>query len=151
VTIEGGPELAAIRRAEREYEHELYFASPEYRERQEREQSAKDAREALAAKAAEKHALPLACLEAILASDACSDWEKTAATALKGQLLGGWVRDLDDVTAEDGAVLVWFSKGGPVVKDDVGKAFRIRGTVKAHKEYKGEPQTALSRCKIEAA
>jgi hypothetical protein len=32
---------------------------------------------------------------------------------------------------------------------EVGKTYKIRGTVKAHDEYQGRKQTALTRCKVE--
>lgn len=42
----------------------------------------------------------------------------------------------------DGAVVVW--KTG-TVKLEVG-AYKVKGTVKSHSEYRGEPQTVLTRC-----
>jgi hypothetical protein len=33
-------------------------------------------------------------------------------------------------------------------REDIGKVHNIKGTVKAHQEYKGTKQTVLSRCKV---
>jgi hypothetical protein len=51
--------------------------------------------------------------------------------------------------ATDGAVLVWFSGASDLRRSELGSWVRITGTVKAHKDYQGEAQTAMTRCKIE--
>lgn len=51
------------------------------------------------------------------------------------------------VTAE-GESLVWFSAAGDFSSLNLGQFFTIRGTVKAHKEYQGNKETALTRCKL---
>lgn len=50
---------------------------------------------------------------------------------------------------ENGNKLVWMTGKG--IEFDEGQQVRITGTVKEHSEYKGEKQTSLSRCKIQAA
>lgn len=52
---------------------------------------------------------------------------------------------------EDGNILVWNTSSMPYVNDrpiETGKKYEITGTVKDHKEYKGEKETVLIRCKI---
>jgi len=46
---------------------------------------------------------------------------------------------------EDGALLVWFSKGG---EGSLGEWVEISGTVKGHEERHGEEQTIMTRCKV---
>ncbi len=46
---------------------------------------------------------------------------------------------------EDGNVYVWKTSAK---KLDEGEAYKVRGTVKAHNEYKGIAQTILTRCAI---
>lgn len=54
---------------------------------------------------------------------------------------------------DDGAVIVW--KGRPAFVGDrpvrLAERVRMTGTVKAHSEYRGSPQTLVSRCKLEVA
>lgn len=51
------------------------------------------------------------------------------------------------ITLEDGAVLTWKTTNGLYLED--GEQFdRITFTVKEHKEYKGEKQTEVTRCKV---
>lgn len=52
-------------------------------------------------------------------------------------------------TAE-GESLVWFSGACPdgLWRKDLGSWVKVRGTVKAHKDYNGEAQTSLSRVKV---
>jgi hypothetical protein len=45
----------------------------------------------------------------------------------------------------DGNRLVWFSSSPALGK---GGVYKLRGTVKAHSEYKGVRETSLSRCKV---
>ena len=45
--------------------------------------------------------------------------------------------------------LVWKTQKG--IDGDVCDFFKVKGTVKDHSEYRGEKQTVLTRCKIEAA
>lgn len=64
----------------------------------------------------------------------------------------GWTTVLGLMTT-DGDVLTWFASGDPSYKnsDDepaVGDHVSITGTVKKHDEYKGEAQTAVTRCKL---
>lgn len=203
VTIQGGPALAEIRRAERAWRLEQWLASPE-RARQEAERKEREeAASARAAAAEGEHALALFGLRAIQASPNCSGREKERAKARVNAILAGaenavrfgddgwelglaWTKstlpashyvgqvgDRIDVVAlleamipidtawgrsyvqkfraEDGAALVWFSKGGALNGGDVGAWVRIRGTIKAHSVYQGVPQTELSRCKTELA
>lgn len=51
----------------------------------------------------------------------------------------------------EGACLVWKASRTDLGRGDVGKIYEITGTVKKHEEYKGEKQTGLSRCRVEAA
>jgi len=46
-----------------------------------------------------------------------------------------------------GHVLVWFSSNAPDGMDVQGNRFRITGTVKEHKEYNGDSETVVTRCK----
>ena len=48
----------------------------------------------------------------------------------------------------DGESIVWFSKAGDHGLENICEWFSIKGTVKAHKEYHGRPETALTRCKV---
>jgi hypothetical protein len=50
--------------------------------------------------------------------------------------------------ATDGSVLVWKTKACDLRRDDLGAWVTVRGTVKEHREFRGEPQTALTRCKV---
>jgi hypothetical protein len=53
----------------------------------------------------------------------------------------------------DGEALVWFSSSYPdgLGGENLGDWVKIRATVKAHKDYNGEPQTSLLRLKVVAA
>lgn len=44
-------------------------------------------------------------------------------------------------------ILVWNTTSFQDLEQ--GKHYMVRGTVKEHSEYRGEKQTALSRCKID--
>jgi hypothetical protein len=79
VTLEGGPDLAEIRRAEKEYELEQYRASPEYRERMERERVERESKAERAARAEIEHAEELRTYRAIVESNHCSKFEKERA------------------------------------------------------------------------
>jgi DNA/RNA endonuclease YhcR with UshA esterase domain len=46
--------------------------------------------------------------------------------------------------SKEGHSLKWFSSGEWLKE---GETFRVKGTVKAHEEYKGKKQTSLSRVK----
>lgn len=48
------------------------------------------------------------------------------------------------MTDETGNMVTWFSSTGGL---EVGETYKVRGTVKAHDEYKGIKQTVLTRCK----
>jgi hypothetical protein len=45
-----------------------------------------------------------------------------------------------------GNLLVWFQSGDGNL--EVGSTYRIKGTVKAHEEYQGIPQTTITRCQV---
>lgn len=47
-----------------------------------------------------------------------------------------------------GAVLTWKASSTSLTREDVGKRYELKGTVKKHEEYKGERQTILSRCAV---
>lgn len=59
-----------------------------------------------------------------------------------GRFGTSYIHNMEDV---DGNVFVWItaSKNLPV-----GNAFKMKGTIKEHKEYKGVKQTILTRCTI---
>lgn len=46
---------------------------------------------------------------------------------------------------DSGNIAIWFTAAGDM---EVGKTYRIKGTVKEHSEYKEIKQTVLSRCKV---
>ena len=48
-----------------------------------------------------------------------------------------------------GACIVWKASNTDLGRADVGKGFKVTGTVKKHDEYKGEKQTMVTRCKVE--
>jgi len=50
-------------------------------------------------------------------------------------------------TDEDGNVFSWFSSRS-IRELEIGKAFMVKGTVKAHEHYKGQAQTIITRCKV---
>ncbi len=89
VTLEGGPELAEIRAAERKYKHDLYLASPEYKERVRAQQTREEARAARAATAETRHSLFLAYLRAIVASPNVAKFQKGYAENLLDRLVQG--------------------------------------------------------------
>ena len=45
--------------------------------------------------------------------------------------------------------LVWKTQNG--IEGEICDFFKVKGTVKEHSEYRGEKQTVLTRCKVEAA
>ena len=47
---------------------------------------------------------------------------------------------------ENGNILIWNTSSYPEIEE--GESYILRGTVKEHKEYKGDKETILSRCKI---
>lgn len=48
-----------------------------------------------------------------------------------------------------GATVMWFASGADVLaRADVGKSFKLVGTIKKHDEYKNTKQTVLSRCTV---
>ena len=52
---------------------------------------------------------------------------------------------------KDGNKLIWNTGTAPMVDDEPieeGKKYRLSGTVKDQKEYRGEKETVLTRCKI---
>ena len=55
---------------------------------------------------------------------------------------------------DNGNKILWTTSSMPYVNDkpiESGKTYTITGTVKEHKEYKGEKETVLTRCKLTAA
>ena len=48
-----------------------------------------------------------------------------------------------------GALLVWKSTNTGCTREDVGKKYAVKGTVKAHGEYNGAKQTMISRCVVD--
>ena len=44
---------------------------------------------------------------------------------------------------------MWKTQKG--IDGEVCDLFKVKGTVKEHSEYRGEKQTTLTRCKVEAA
>ncbi len=90
VTLHGGPELAAIRSAERAWEREQWLKSPEYAAQQARLAEEKRAREAAALTAETEHALLLHGLRTIAASPNCREvGEKDLARAHELAVLEG--------------------------------------------------------------
>jgi hypothetical protein len=80
--------------------------------------------------------------------DHVAHFETTYGYSLRASVTWVWI--MSDV---DGNVLVWKTRTSPIyngVYADIhkGQAFRIRGTVKKHEEYKNTKQTILTRCKI---
>jgi hypothetical protein len=62
----------------------------------------------------------------------------------------GYTTVLKFRTAE-GALLVWKASSTDIERSDVGKAYKVTGSVKSHEEYKGAKQTILTRCKVVTA
>ena len=64
---------------------------------------------------------------------------------------GGRTVNIAVYTFEDGNhnKLVWKTQKG--IDGDVCDLFKVKGTVMEHSEYRGEKQTVLTRCKVEAA
>lgn len=52
---------------------------------------------------------------------------------------------------DEGATLVWKASNTGLARGDVGKRYALKGTVKAHAEYKGTKQTMVSRCAVTAS
>jgi hypothetical protein len=89
VTLEGGPELAEIRTAERAEEDRLYRESPEGR-RSAAERAAREAaRAARVATAEVDHALALHGLRTIEQSPTATPWERSIAFGALGKILDG--------------------------------------------------------------
>lgn len=49
--------------------------------------------------------------------------------------------------SESGETLVWKASNPKIGREQVGQAFTVTGTVKAHETYREEAQTVLTRCK----
>jgi hypothetical protein len=50
---------------------------------------------------------------------------------------------------DDGVPFTWKASGNPGPgRDDVGKRYSVKGTVKSHGEYKGAKQTLVTRCVV---
>jgi hypothetical protein len=49
--------------------------------------------------------------------------------------------------AEDGSIAKWFSSRA-ALGEEPGATVTVKGTVKAHGEYRGRPETTLTRCKL---
>jgi hypothetical protein len=95
VTLEGGPELAEIRTAERKYQYEQWLASPEYAQQQERERNRVALEKKRAAMAEEVYPFELAGFRAILASPNCSQFEKDHASRAVERIVAGKELALD--------------------------------------------------------
>ena len=54
------------------------------------------------------------------------------------------------VTTE-GATITWFATGHKVNKWEIGSEYKITGRVKAHKEFNGNLETVLTRCRVEGS
>jgi hypothetical protein len=97
VTLHGGPELAAVRSAERAWEHAQWLKSPAYAAQQARLAEDKRAREAAAVSAETEHALLLHGLRSITASPNCREvGEKDLARAHERSVLDGRFTGLDE-------------------------------------------------------
>jgi hypothetical protein len=59
----------------------------------------------------------------------------------------GYTTVLKFVTAE-GNILTWKTSSTNLTRADAGQRYTITGTVKEHKDYKGQKQTILTRCNI---
>lgn len=202
VTLEGGPELAEIRRAERRWEQS------EWERLHGAEHRARIAGRAAAEEAArvknEAHlAMTLAGLRMVRSSDRASTWDSDRAQALLNPIEKGLttedISDEDKLTmsmaitrifapdsrhvgnvgerietvamleviiavgvdsmygpkrmhkfrTSNGEVLTWFATGSSgAYKEEIGKPFKVKGTVKKHDTYQGVKQTILTRCKL---
>lgn len=49
----------------------------------------------------------------------------------------------------EGAAIVWKASSSPLDREDLGKTYKVVGTVKAHDTYKDRKQTSLTRAKVE--
>jgi hypothetical protein len=206
VTLQGGPELAEIRRAEREYEHAQWLQSDEYKAQQARDEARRAAVADRAARAEQDFALTLHGLRLIQACGAVTEWVKGYAKAAEGLILRGadGAGEFDDkqidvftealatvfrpapkhfdaavgtrvrnvpveyircvsfesdygrvyietFATDDGSILVWKGKGFMLeycLRPKIGNKYLLTGTVKSHGEYRGQPQTKVTRCKI---
>jgi hypothetical protein len=62
---------------------------------------------------------------------------------------GNWgVVGIHKMTDSDGNDVVWFASGSNWLNSENATAYKIRGTVKKHSEFKGRRQTQLTRVKI---
>lgn len=52
---------------------------------------------------------------------------------------------------EQGRNFKWFASNCPIAEADAGKPVKVKFTIKAHEEYKGRKQTAITRAKLIAA
>lgn len=50
----------------------------------------------------------------------------------------------------EGALIVWKASNTEIGRGDVGKRYTLRGTIKKHDDYKGEKQTLMTRCTVDA-
>jgi hypothetical protein len=97
VTLEGGPELAEIRRAERAYEHEQWLRSPERAAKLSLEAAQQAIRDARALVAEEHCVMALTGLRAIVNSANCSAREKQNAAGRVDAIVRGlgWAGEWD--------------------------------------------------------
>ena len=61
----------------------------------------------------------------------------------------GWGKETVSIyifTDDNGNILIWNTTA--VVQVEEGKRYQLKGTVADHKEYAGDKQTALKRCKV---
>lgn len=75
-------------------------------------------------------------------------YEYTAWFTVKGFYGGEEIMYIHNFRAGDNKLIWKSSKGRPTLIED-GDKIQLIGTVKEHKEYKGEKQTSLTRCRME--
>lgn len=104
VTLEGGPALAEVRRAERAYEREQWLKSPECARQRAEEQTRTERRMARAASNEIDFACELATLRAIVNSGASSSYAADTALGILKEFEGGYrAEDFSD----DELSIVW--------------------------------------------
>ena len=73
---------------------------------------------------------------------------EVSVTVVRVNVVEGYYGDksIISMVSDSGADITWFKSGYTTVK--TGDITSIRGTVKAHDDYKGRPQTVLTRCRF---
>jgi hypothetical protein len=114
ITLKGGPELAAIRAAERAYYAEL--GRPEREAREARERTERDElRAAVAARNAVVFKELLADLDLVVGSDTCVDFERSRCADIASKLRDGTREDgLSDHVTNSGYCEAWMVAGALV-------------------------------------